>query len=373
MKRLILITRISQDLTETAPAFTAGSKPQKILRLPEQNEDGLLSLVRTELTRKDPTAPLFCSDNESLSRALSNGTDTVIFLDQGERSPEALCQKFLTTDTVVMISETVYETLPDGIDCLTLLCPPADHLPYTFHTSFPTDKDEATLTELFDLLFSEDVPALQSEEDSTDQEQPTTETTEKKTEPTVPIAHAVFEWLELFAISLVAVLLIMTFFIRHSPVSGDSMLPTLHSGDVLILSEIGFTPESGDIVIIQTPLDDLRKPLVKRVIATSGQTIRINFETWEIFVNGKRLDEPYLDETDKSYVMELYFTPTYFEKVDPMHEIYEATVPEHHIFVLGDNRQNSKDSRTLGFIDERHVIGEVVYRLLPFSSMGELN
>ena len=151
------------------------------------------------------------------------------------------------------------------------------------------------------------------------------------------------------------------------------MLPTLHSGDVLILSEIGFTPESGDIVIIQTPLDDLRKPLVKRVIATSGQTIRINFETWEIFVNGKRLDEPYLDETDKSYVMELYFTPTYFEKVDPMHEIYEATVPEHHIFVLGDNRQNSKDSRTLGFIDERHVIGEVVYRLLPFSSMGELN
>ena len=190
-------------------------------------------------------------------------------------------------------------------------------------------------------------------------------------ETPAPISHGIFEWLELFAISLAAVLLIMTFFIRHSPVSGSSMVPTLHNGDVLLLTQIGFTPETGDIVIIQTDREDLRRPLVKRVIAMGGQSVKIDFETWEIFVDGILLDEPYLDSTDKSEVMELYSIRQYFEKVDEHHAIYEATVPEGHLFVMGDNRQNSKDSRDLGFIDERHIIGEVIYRLLPFSAMGD--
>lgn len=186
-----------------------------------------------------------------------------------------------------------------------------------------------------------------------------------------PASHGIFEWLELFAVSLAAVLLIMTFFIRHSPVSGSSMAPTLQNGDVLLLTQVGFTADCGDIVIIQTDKDDLRRPLVKRVIATGNQTVRIDFETWNIYVDGILLKEDYLNNTDKSQVMELYSTAQFFEKVDEHHAIYEATVPEGHLFVMGDNRQVSLDSRSLGFIDERHVIGEVIYRLLPFSVMGD--
>ena len=172
-------------------------------------------------------------------------------------------------------------------------------------------------------------------------------------------------------LSLAVVLLIMTFFIRHSPVIGSSMSPTLYEGDVLLLTQIGFTPETGDIIIIQTDRDDLRRPLVKRVIATEGQTVRIDFINWQIYIDGVLLKEDYLSATNKSIPMETYSIARYFTAIEGENTVYEATVPEGHLFVLGDNRNNSKDSRDLGFIDERHVIGEVVYRLLPLSAMGD--
>ncbi len=231
---------------------------------------------------------------------------------------------------------------------------------YTVTASFSLDNSEPySSVELIDLLYSDPSETIE--------EAPTVKPT--------PLSHFVFEWIELFTLSLAAVVLLMVFFFRHSPVSGTSMVPTLENGDVLLLTQVGYTVEGGDIVILQTPQDDLRRPLVKRVIATEGQKIRINFETWEIFINGILLEEHYLDHTDKSECMKPYMifeVPHLmgFERVDKDHLIYEATVPEHKIFVLGDNRQNSKDSRTIGFIDERYVIGEVIFRLLPFSSAG---
>ena len=147
------------------------------------------------------------------------------------------------------------------------------------------------------------------------------------------------------------------------------MMPTLHENDVLIISRAGYTPENGDIVIIQTP-DDLKRPLVKRVIATGGQTVRIDFDAWKIYVNGTLVEENYIRKTNEP--MTRYNIGNYFEKIDAEQKIYEAVVPENCVFVLGDNRNNSKDSRALGFIDERYVIGEVNFRLLPLSSIGDV-
>lgn len=265
--------------------------------------------------------------------------------------------RFDEYETVVLeISRPVDDSLLalfSDYRCLVLNCPSEDgQLTYrALYDTLPTA--HPSLDRLFESFF-----------DKASQKKASTEAPR-------PASHGIFEWLELFAVSLAAVLLIMTFFIRHSPVSGSSMAPTLQGGDVLLLTQVGFTAESGDIVIIQTDKDDLRRPLVKRVIATGNQTVKIDFETWNIYVDGILLKEDYLNNTDKSQVMELYSTAQFFEKVDEHHAIYEATVPEGHLFVMGDNRQISLDSRSLGFIDERHVIGEVIYRLLPFSVMGD--
>ena len=191
----------------------------------------------------------------------------------------------------------------------------------------------------------------------------------ENTETTKPLSHAIFEWVELFALSLAAVLIIMTFFIRHSPVSGESMMPTLHENDILIISRVGITPENGDIVIVQTP-NDVQHPLVKRVIAVGGQTVRIDFENWAIYVDGIAVKENYIRKTNEP--MKRYEIGSYFNRIDAEQKIYEAVVPEGHIFVLGDNRNNSKDSRSLGFIDERYIVGEVNFRLLPLSAIGDV-
>ncbi len=211
-------------------------------------------------------------------------------------------------------------------------------------------------------------------EESPDEETPSlAEEPPVKEEAKIPLSHAIFDWIELFSLSLTIVLILMCFFVRHSPVVGDSMNPTLEEQDVLVLSTLRYTPKIGDIVIIQTDLDDLRKPLVKRVIALGGQTLRINFETWEVFVNGEAIDQSYLDSWDKSVLMQPYRIANWFTKISETEEIYEAVVPEGKLFVMGDNRNNSKDSRSLGFIDERHIVGDVKFRLLPFSKFGSVD
>ena len=148
------------------------------------------------------------------------------------------------------------------------------------------------------------------------------------------------------------------------------MMPTLHENDVLIITRAGYEAENNDIVIIQSPDYDARRALVKRVIAVGGQTVRINFDTWEIYVDGKLIKEDYINKLNEP--MKRYEISNFFNKVDPNRRIFEQTVPENHVFVLGDNRNNSYDSRALGFIDERYIIGEVNFRLLPLSSIGDV-
>lgn len=179
----------------------------------------------------------------------------------------------------------------------------------------------------------------------------------QKEDGTRVIARKLFEVVEAFVLALAVVLVVLTFVVRHSPVIGNSMYPTLRDGDVLLVSGLCYTPAQGDIVIVQSKAFGLASPLVKRVIAVGGDKLDINFETWEVRVNDVLLDEPYLGDVRNGSMTT--------QSVE--HLSFPMIIPEGYLFVMGDNRKNSKDSRSadVGLIDARYVIGRVWSRILP--------
>lgn len=150
--------------------------------------------------------------------------------------------------------------------------------------------------------------------------------------------------------AILVALVIFGLVFRVIGVDGGSMLPTLNDGDWVAVSGLSLNVDRGDIVIITQPWER-NVPIVKRVIAMGGDEIDINFRTGRVYVNGKMLDEPYTNSlTYLSYDVD-----------------FPQTVPEGHVFVMGDNRGESLDSRSsqIGFIDERYILGEVCFRLYP--------
>lgn len=164
-----------------------------------------------------------------------------------------------------------------------------------------------------------------------------------------------FEWAETIVVSLAVILLVFTFLIHTNTVVGSSMYPTLTQGDRLLVSDLGYEPAMGDIVII-CKKTFRESPVVKRVIAVGGQTVDIDFETHEVFVDGRKLDEPYINEP----------TARFYDVTFPL------TVPEGSVFVMGDNRNASDDSRdsALGCVDTRYIQGKVIWRYWPIASFG---
>lgn len=165
-----------------------------------------------------------------------------------------------------------------------------------------------------------------------------------------------YEWIGAAIFSLAFVVLVFTFLFRIVGVVGNSMNPTLSWGDRLIITRLGYTPQQGDIVIVNRYTEE---PLVKRVVAVGGQTLRIDDETGTVYVNGKALDEPYI----QGHTYSLGFGAE------------EQTVPEGCVFVMGDNREHSKDSRYMdevGFVSESDVIGKAVFRFLPLNKAKSL-
>lgn len=163
-------------------------------------------------------------------------------------------------------------------------------------------------------------------------------------------------WLQALVMALVTLILVFTFVGRIISVDGSSMLPTLHHGDMLLLQSIGYQPEQGDVVVL-TKKSFMPQPIVKRIIATEGQTVDIDYNTSTVFVDGTPLNEPYINEL----MAEL--PPDYATHI---------TVPEGSIFVMGDNRNNSSDSRhpSVGAVDTRCVLGKALFVVFPIGDFG---
>lgn len=178
----------------------------------------------------------------------------------------------------------------------------------------------------------------------------------------------VLDWLEVVITAVISVVVVFTLFFRVATIDGPSMKETLHHGDKVIITNFAYTPKNGDIVVISRNYNntlegvvDSQMPIIKRVIATEGQTVDIDFEKGIVYVDGKALDEPYTSSpTTRQFDVE-----------------FPLTVSPDCIFVLGDNRNDSLDSRDSsigldGMIDTRYVLGKAVYRIFPLDDFGGL-
>lgn len=179
--------------------------------------------------------------------------------------------------------------------------------------------------------------------------------------------HAVYDYLEVFCYALAAMMVLFLFVFRLVTVDGDSMRTTLTNGDKLIISNLFYTPETGDIVVINPENHgDADEPIIKRVIATEGQTVRIDFENWAVYVDGVKLDEPYIQD-----MMEIekqrWGEETPMDGTNVPKYKKEFTVGDNKVFVMGDNRNNSKDSRSreYGEMGVNRILGKVIFRLMP--------
>lgn len=176
------------------------------------------------------------------------------------------------------------------------------------------------------------------------------------------------DWVQAIVIALVIALLIKNFVFTLVQVEGDSMLPTLQNSNRLYVNRFMYTPEKGDIIIFK-PADDPKRPYIKRVIATEGDTVYIDYETNTVYVNDETLDEPYIKEPTKTvgaYINRLMNTGNY-SKEQPI------IVEKDKIFVMGDNRNHSRDSREIGLVDKKQIIGGAVFRFWPLNEFGSLD
>ncbi|MBQ5842694.1 MAG: signal peptidase I [Clostridia bacterium] len=159
-----------------------------------------------------------------------------------------------------------------------------------------------------------------------------------------------YEWIETFCFAIALMVVLFIFVFRYVTVDGNSMMNTLHDQDKLIISNFNYTPQTGDIVVIY--IEGQNKPYIKRVIATEGQTVKIDFEKWQVFVDGELLEEDYVLRREGDMHYAAFYNG-------------EFTVPEGQVYVMGDNRNDSTDSRVIGCLDEHNIIGRVIVRLAP--------
>ncbi len=166
----------------------------------------------------------------------------------------------------------------------------------------------------------------------------------------------IYDWIQCLISALIVCVLVFVFIFRVIDVKGTSMVPTLNNQDKMLVSGLFYKPKAGDIVVFKKDEYDPEKALVKRIIATEGQKINIDFDKGIVYVDEVPIEEDYIND----------ITTTKLDFIGP------KTVPEGCVFVMGDNRNMSTDSRKaeIGMVDSRLIIGKVYCILFPLKSFG---
>ena len=170
--------------------------------------------------------------------------------------------------------------------------------------------------------------------------------------------NSTYEWIQCLIVALAICVVLFLFFVRVIDVKGTSMVPTLQNADKILVSGLFYKPKAGDIVVFKKDQYNPNKALVKRVIATEGQTINMDFENGVVYVDGEPIEEDYIND----------LTKTKLDFIGPQ------TVPEGCVFCMGDNRNMSTDSRKreIGMIDSRLILGKVYMVIFPIDSFGSV-
>lgn len=171
-------------------------------------------------------------------------------------------------------------------------------------------------------------------------------------------ASVFLDWVEELVMALSIIAVVFTFCFRVITVSGTSMVPNYQDGDRILVVNSLSAPRQGEVVVIVNVLDE---PIIKRVIATEGQTVDFDYTAKTVLVNGQPVDET-------AFGLENGITEYPYTSFELME--FPQTVPEGCIFVLGDNRAVSEDSRykIIGMVDRRDILGKAVFHVFPFGA-----
>ena len=167
--------------------------------------------------------------------------------------------------------------------------------------------------------------------------------------------RALIDWVIVIGVALLVAFLVRTFVLAHFVVDGTSMASTLHDGDRVFVNKLSYRlhdPNRGDVVVLHEIRGTTDRDLIKRVVALPGETIEVR--NCEVTIDGRKLDEPYLD-------------PQVVTPGNCGGDLTPTVIPDEHVFVMGDNRGGSLDSRNLGPIDESDLVGRAFVVFWPRS------